>query len=163
MQLTLEQQAEIEDSLWVVNSALKKHGQSKNEDLRQSAILYMCLCRLRFNPSFNVKWTTYAYRNVYLFIKRTLIKEKEKQSFLVNSDYSDISNLIPCEDKFESIEADDNYLKSLCSNEEKVVVELKKQGFNGKEIAHELGCSTSKINCCLNKVRKKIKEYQREM
>lgn len=163
MQLTLEQQMEIEDSLWVVNSALKRQGQSKNEDLRQSAILYMCSCRLRFNPSLNVKWTTYAYRNVYLFIKRTLLKEKTKQSFIINSDYNDISNLIPCDDKIELIDADDDYLKKLCSKEEKVIIELKKQGFNGKEIAKRLGCSTSKINCCLHRVREKIREYQKQM
>ena len=92
-----------------------------------------------------------------------MIKEKAKQKVVINSDYNDISNLIPAEDKFDLIDADDNYLKKLCSQEEKVIIEFKKQGFNGKEIANKLGCSTSKINCCLHNVRQKIREYQREM
>ena len=163
MQLTLEQQEEVENSIWVVNTALKKQGQSMNEDLRQDAILYMCLCRLRFNPSLNVKWTTYAYRNVYLYIKRTLLKEKSKNGHIIKSDYNDISNLIPAEDKFDTIEGDDTYLRNLCSIEEKQVLELKKQGYNGREIATILNCSTSKVNCYLNKVKQRIKEYQKEM
>ena len=163
MQLTLEQQQEIENSLWVVNTALKRHGQSANEDLRQSAILYMCSCRLRFDPSLNVKWTTYAYRNVYLFIKRTLLKETRQNGYIINRDYNDISNLIPAEDKFDAIEGDETYLHNLCSLEEKEVLGLKKQGFNDKEIAEILNCNTSKVNYCVNKIRQKIKEYQKEM
>lgn len=163
MQLTLEQQEDIENSIWVVNTALKRQGQSTNEDLRQDAILYMCSCRLRFNPSLNVKWTTYAYRNVYLFIKRTLLKEKSKNGYIIKSDYNDISNLIPAEDKFDTIEGDDTYLQQLCSTEEKQVLELKRQGYNGREIAAILNCSTSKVNCYLNKVKQKVKEFQREM
>ena len=50
MQLTAIQQKEIEDSVWVVNTALKRQGLSCNEDLRQSAILYMCECLLRYDP-----------------------------------------------------------------------------------------------------------------
>ena len=42
--LTKEQQHTIENSIWVVNTALQKQGLSSDEDLRQSAILYMCKC-----------------------------------------------------------------------------------------------------------------------
>lgn len=160
MPLTIEEQVEIENSIWVVNTALKKQGQSKNEDLRQSAILYMCACRLRFNPDMNVKWTTFAYRNVYLFIKRTLLKDKTKQGYLIKTDYNDLSNLIPAEDKFDAIEGDDKYLQNLCNAEEQMIINYKKQGFNGREIAKKMNCSTSKVNCCLQKVRNKIREYQ---
>ena len=80
MQLTAIQQKEIEDSEWVVNTALKRQGLSCNEDLRQSAILYMCECLLRYDPTKGIKWTTFAYKNVYLFIKRTYKKENKRKS-----------------------------------------------------------------------------------
>ena len=39
--LTKEQQNIIENSIWVVNTALKKQGLQKDSDLRQNEILYL--------------------------------------------------------------------------------------------------------------------------
>ena len=68
MKLTNEQQKQIENSLWVVNTVLKKQGIDYNEDMRQSAIMYMCECLLRYDPDKGVKWTTYAYKNFIVVI-----------------------------------------------------------------------------------------------
>lgn len=39
-------------------------------DLKQEAALWLCKCAQRFDPARGVKWSTYAYRSVYLRIKR---------------------------------------------------------------------------------------------
>ena len=76
--LSDEQRDTIEDSVWVVNTVLKKQGLENDEDMRQSALLYMCKCIQRFDPSKNIKWTTFAYKNIYLFVKRNFKKQQEK-------------------------------------------------------------------------------------
>ena len=69
-----------------INTALKKQGLQENEDLRQSAILYMCKCLERFDPTKNIKWTTFAYKNIYLYIKREHNKEAAKQALLISTE-----------------------------------------------------------------------------
>lgn len=157
MQLTLEQQQEIENSIWVVNTALKKQGLSNNEDMRQSAILYMCSCITRFDPNRNIKWTTFAYRNVYLFIKRTNSKERKKSSIIVKEDFDELANFIVADNRdYGDAVGLSDCISSACSREEQVIINLKGQGFNNNEIANKLNCSTSKINGCLKRIREKI-------
>lgn len=157
MQLTLKQQQEIENSIWVVNTALKKQGLSNNEDMRQSAILYMCSCITRFDPTRNIKWTTFAYRNVYLFIKRTISKERKKASLIIKEDFDELANFIIADNRdYGDAVGLSDCIRTVCSSEEQIIVELKGQGFNNNEIAHKLHCSTSKINGCMKRIREKI-------
>src|SRR5574344_1642765 len=102
--LTAEQQNIIENSIWVVNTALKRQGLTYNKDLRQSAIVYMCECLTRFDPSRNIKWTTYAYKNVYLFIKRTHKKECLKCNMEIGDDVVNIDTTA------DPVEYDENIL-----------------------------------------------------
>jgi RNA polymerase sigma factor (sigma-70 family) len=154
MKLTTEQQQIIQDSVWVVNTALKKQGLSTDEDMRQSAILYMCKCLLRFDPSKNVKWTTYAYNNVYLYIMRVHKKEVQKKSRLVGEDLFAI--LHKDEDFNEEVVVLDQIL-GLCTPEEREVLELKRQGYKGAEIGQILGYTHSKVNSYLHEIREKAK------
>ena len=78
MTLTGEQQRIIEDSLWIVG-AVGKRLRVKDEDARSEAVLYMIQCLDRFDPSKGVKWETYAYKNVYLYMSRTMKTKQEKE------------------------------------------------------------------------------------
>lgn len=162
--LSLEQQNIIENSIWVVNTSLKRQGLQADEDLRQSAILYMCKCLERFDPSKDIKWTTYAYKSVFLFIRRTHGKEMKKRSIFVDDD---IFNLIepvasPLEEPImfnESKHIIDS-IKAVCSPEESKIIELKKQGYKVVEISQIMRCSTSKINGCMQSIKEKAKEME---
>lgn len=157
MQLTAIQQKEIEDSVWVVNTALKRQGLSCNEDLRQSAILYMCECLLRYDPTKGVKWTTFAYKNVYLFIKRTYKKENKRTQY--ECDCDDDLMLIgePIEPKQDTFIVGD--IMALCTPNEQKILMLKLQGYKHEEISIKLHCSISKINNYMQSIRAKTREF----
>ena len=88
--LSAEQQKIIEESLWVVNDVLKDLGLQGNEDLRQEANLYLCRCLERFNPSYNTKWTTYAYKNILMFVKLLNRRQATKQARCIDfTSYAD--------------------------------------------------------------------------
>lgn len=162
--LSLEQQEIIENSIWVVNTALKRQGLQADEDLRQSAILYMCKCLERFDPSKDIKWTTYAYKSVFLFIRRTHGKEIKKRSMFIDDD---IFNLVepvydPIDESIifnESKHIIDN-IKTVCSPEENQIIELKRQGYKVVEISSIMKCSTRKINGCMQSIKEKAREME---
>ena len=154
--LTPEQQNIIENSIWVVNSALKRQGLTHNEELRQSAIVYMCECLMRYDPSKNIKWTTYAYKNVYLFIKRTHKKEYLKCNMEKKDDVVNIDTTA------DPVEYDENILLvqnifSLCTPYERKILRLKMEGYKHGEISVILHCSISKINNYMQSIKEKTK------
>lgn len=154
--LTANQQSIIENSLWVVNTALKRQGLSCDEDLRQQAILYMCKCLQRFDQEKNIKWTTYAYKNVYLYIKRLHLKESYKPSFESGEDLMVIGEKItPIEPTFEDFTTKD--ILAVCSPIEREILHLKLSGYKYGEISNILNCSISKINKYMKDIREKAK------
>ena len=159
MQLTATQQKEIEDSEWVVNTALKRQGLSCNEDLRQSAILYMCECLLRYDPTKGIKWTTFAYKNVYLFIKRTHKKENKRTQY--ECDCDDDLMLIGGQQNQQNTFIIENIM-DLCTPNEKKILMLKLQGYKYGEISVKLHCSISKINNYMQSIRAKTMEFRYE-
>ena len=161
--LSKEQQDIIENSIWVVNTALKKQGLQSNNDLRQSAILYMCGCIQRFDPTRNIKWTTYAYKNVFLFIRRQHRKEMERASFLVDEDFFDIDPSIYTQEspqEFDFSRCRVEKIMKVCTDEEKNILKLKMQGYKCEEISQILHFSTSKINVCMQNIKKKAREIE---
>ena len=164
--LSLEQQSIIENSLWVVNTALKKQGLQKDEDLRQSAILYMCECLERFDNSKNVAWTTFAYKNVYLYIKRTANKQKVKNAAIIGCDIFDVPEAVatPLKENLEKETNDDlvNKIKSKCTKDEIKVIELKLQGYKGFEISKIMGWSTRKTNIFIKSIKEKAARVKNE-
>lgn len=162
--LSMEQQEIIENSLWVVNTALKRQGLQTDEDLRQMAILYMCKCLERFDPSKNIKWTTYAYKNVFLYIKRTHGKENKKRSMFVDDDIMDLQEpqKLPIDDPelFNESKYMVEQIKAVCSPEESQIIELKRQGYKVVEISSIMKCSTSKINGCMQSIKEKAREMK---
>jgi RNA polymerase sigma factor (sigma-70 family) len=157
MQLSPSQQKDIEDSLWVVNSALKQQSLSNNEDLRQSAILYMCKCRLRFNPQKHIMWTTFAYRNVYLYIKRTINKERKKQSKIIDKDIFEMEDYFKVDKPKVNSIISYKLIADACNEEDIKILNLMKQGYSQIEIAEKLNCSQSKIYKRFKAIKEKIK------
>ena len=155
MQLTAVQQKEIEDSEWVVNTALKRQHLSCNEDLRQSAMLYMCECLLRYDPTKGIKWTTFAYKNVYLYIKRTYKKEHKRTQYVCDDDLMLIEE--PIEPKQDTFIVEN--IMDLCTPNEKKILMLKLQGYKYGEISVKLHFSISKINNYMQSIRSKTMEF----
>lgn len=162
--LSEKQQKTIENSIWVVNTALKRQGLQSNEDLRQSAILYMCKCLERFDPNKNIKWTTYAYKNVFLFIRRTHNKEVKKMSVIVSDDIFNLRE--PLKQPLEETEAINqskyrlDEVKAICSAEERLIIDFKLKGLTAYEISTIIKCSTSRINSCMQSIKEKARSIK---
>lgn len=162
--LNVEQQTIIENSIWVVNTALKRQGLSADEDLRQSALLYMCSCLERFDASRGIKWTTFAYKNVYLYIKRVHKQNVDKRGAEISDET--VYALQAVELPLEAEKALDpniltiNELKRLCSPTERQIINYKLQGYKSAEISRKMGCSVSSVSRYMNSIRTKARELK---
>lgn len=162
--LSQEQRDIIENSIWVVNAALKNQGLQTDKDLKQSAILYMCKCLQNFDKDKHIKWTTYAYKNVYLYIKRTNGKKMLKQSYILNEDISNIKKALVCNDReidlFNANRIIIERIKSVCNEKELKVLELKLKGYKIAEISSMLHCSNTTVVNSMQKIRTKAQNLQ---
>lgn len=163
--LTAEQQNIIENSIWVVNTALKNQGLSlspKTEDLRQSAILYMCKVIQRYDPSRNIKWETFAYKNVFLFIKRQHLKEIKMENWEVDDEitYALQATELPLEqlELFDESKCMVEQIMNDCTPKERQYLTLKIQGYKGEEIASKMRVSQSFISKCRKNIVLKARE-----
>ena len=157
MALTGEQQRIIEDSLWIVG-AVGKRLRVKDEDVKSEAVLYLIRCLDRFDPSKGVKWETYAYKNVYLYMSRTLKLRQVKDRRTV-----EVEEFIctPAADNVEeevmrrlSVEAVFAALKP----KERDIAFLIAQGYSFSVIAEMRGCSHQAVSCMWKRIKKKIQE-----
>lgn len=157
--LSKEQQDIIENSLWVVNTALKRQGLQTDEDLRQSAILYMCRCLEKFDPSRNIKWTTFAYKNIYLYIKRVHRAELKKQFPLLTEETLCFIERKETTRVFEQALAEEEIavIKQGCTEDECKFIDLKIQGYKGAEIGEIMECSQGKVMCLRQSIKEKIR------
>lgn len=156
--LSVEQQNIIENSMWVVNAVLKKQGLSFSdnvEDLRQSATLCMCKAIQRFDPSLNVKWETFAYKTVYLHIKRENAKELKHLLWETKNETAYYSQ--PCP-SFENHNQEIEQILKLCTPQEKKYLKLKMEGFKRKEISEKMGVSKGVIRKFHENIIKKARE-----
>jgi len=156
-----EQRKMVEESIWVVNTALKKQGLECDKDLKQDALLCMCQCAERFDASKGIKWTTYAYKNVYLYIKRTHAKQNKKSAPLIKQDLFDMGDNI---DGIQGVNIydDPKYrldgFMGVCSKNEKALLKAKLRGYTLPEIAKQLNCSAEKVNITVKSIKEKARE-----
>ena len=147
--MTPQQQQTIIDSEWIVNTALKRQG-IISEDLKQDALLYMCKLVDRFDASFGVKWETYAYKNIYLYLKRQKLRQIK-----VNSRYcNEIIIGRVCEPNWEYIG-----LKMICDEKESELLDLKLKGYTNFEAQKIMKVSEKKVT----ELNRRIKEKAREV
>ena len=154
MKLTQQQQDEIERSLWIVNTALKKQNLERDKDLRQDAIIHLCKCITRFDPKQGVKWTTYAYKSTYLFIKRTHAKRAIKEDLC---DIEDMWEFIGDNGSSQDAKIFIEILKEQCSPLERKVLEYKLDGYYFNEIKRFLALKRTAIKNCKKSITEKAK------
>lgn len=164
MPLTDEQRKIIENSLWVVNTALKKQGLSNDEELRQEAILYMCKCLQRYSKMHMVKWTTYAYKNIFLYIKRVHADEMKRMNSEIITDIiedfylsEELKNDEICRSDREIFQ---DILKA-CSDDERNILIMKSNGYTYHEISDICNISISKVNSLIKEIKNKAKDIKK--
>lgn len=154
--LSAEQQEIVasEDSLKLVNSILKKLGIKNDEDLRQDAMYYLCKCIVRFDPEQGTKWTTYAYKNIMMYVKSTRKRQMQKQ--LHSIDFTSFAD--NTEDLVVSRPRPKVNLAFLnqCNAEERNILRLRYLGYKVHEIGAMYGCSRQYVSQRLKEIREKL-------
>ena len=144
--MTKEQQQMVLDSSWVVNTALQRLGVKHDEDLIQEGNFYLCKCSQNFNKEKNVLWSTYAYKSVYLYLKRVIKKRNET---LNKTSCIEKALEIPIFDEYEYINTNNDI-----DNE---ILRLKVEGYTIKEISKIVGCSLVVVSKRINSIKETIK------
>ena len=154
--LSAEQQKIVtsEDSLKLVNSILKKLGIKNDEDLRQDAMYYLCKCIVRFDPNKGTKWTTYAYKNVMMYVKS--IKKRQLQKQVHSIDFTSFA------DNTADLVVSKSHPKvsltflNQCDAEERNILRLRYLGYKVHEIGTMYGCSRQYVSQRLKEIREKL-------
>lgn len=158
--LSAEQQKLINDSLWIVNTVLKKFNLQRDEDMRQEAIVYLCSCVERFDQNRNVKWSTYAYSNIYWFIARRKQEEQEhvKNTMHLSALPDDMGDNLQSATRKINIDTVQllSEVATLCTPTEKHILYLKYKGYTTPEIAQIGNLTVAHTSYILTKIRKKI-------
>lgn len=161
--LSLEQQSIIKDSLWVVNRNLELLGLQRDEDLRQECNLFLCRCLEHFKPSKSTKFTTYAFKSVYLFI---LKYKKRNAKYTRNvSTFSDKGETFTAENQL-AVNPQHNIdnacllknLYAVCTPEEIEILELKRQGYKLVEIKAMTNRSVRQLSYIIGTIKQKARE-----
>lgn len=161
--LNSEQREMVESSVWVVNTALKRQGLERDKDLKQDALLYMCQCAERFDKTQGVKWTTYAYKNVYLFIKRTHAKEAKRLHATVNIGVYDLN-----EDAIAQFNENlydnptyklESFIKT-CNDQQKEILLKKLEGYTCPEIAVQINATHTQVTNRIRDIQQKARELE---
>lgn len=157
--LNKEQQEIIENSLWVVNAVLEAQKLQNDEDMRQIACLYLCKCIERFNPEYNVKWTTYAYKSVFLYIRRVYARQKKRENKIIVDEevYKTVRSPRDLEGEVHT-QILLTEIKSTCSEKEKEILKLLGEGYLQYEIAEMLQISRKEIHLFLERIRNNFKK-----
>lgn len=151
--LTNKQREIIEQSTWVVDTALKRLGY-KDNDLRQMGLCYMCRCMLSFDPDYGVKWTTYAFKSVYLYLKRTIKKENLRLNNIVEGDIYDFANFLEAKTNEEDRQLID-IIKTSCNETERCIIDLKMQGLTTTQIGKKMDLNNRKVLKNFYKIKQK--------
>ena len=161
MKLSNKEKEIIQNSLWVVNSALKSLKLERDKDLRQDCILYMCHCLKRYDKSKGVKWTTYAFKCITMYASRENAHRKQVDSHLV------FQGGTVGEEVAVITDSDDHYVKdflavlsSQLNDFDKQVLALKVKGYYLKEIATELQAPRHIVSESIHIIRTLAKELR---
>lgn len=154
--LSAEQQKIVssEDSLKLVNSILKKLGIRNDEDLRQDAMYYLCKCISRFDPEQGTKWTTYAYKNVMMYVKSTKKRQMQKQIHSIDfTSFADNTADLVISRQQPKVSL--TFLNQ-CNAEERNILRLRYLGYKVHEIGAMYGCSRQYVSQRLKEIREKL-------
>ena len=119
----------------------------------------MCTCLERYDESKHAKWTTYAYKSVYFYIKRLHNKE------IKTSNRQAPLDLAPALKDAEMIDESIiiiNKIKGRCEPVERQIIDLKLQGYDSKAIGAIIGCSNNTVIKHFRTVKEKAQEVAEE-
>lgn len=161
--LTEAQKQTIENSLWIVNSVLKKQGIEANADMRQLAEICLIESISRFDESKGVKWTTYAYKTVFLYIKRTYARDCKRENRLVSIEEIRVKgDSVHLTGEIERISDEKSELVQLALKTltplERRILSLKTQGYKQQEIKQKCKCPLKTIQEGFKAIKEKFKE-----
>ena len=161
--LTQDQQDKIINSEWVINSVLNKLGCLGNEDLKQSAWMYMCQCIQRFDSTKDVKWTTFAYKNILLYIKRMRSEQRKKDNMIIDEDAYDLVETYDIEENVshETMQKLRN-LYEVCNDDERRYMDLKVAGYKNHEVRVIAGWGKRKLYKNIKRIKEKAQEQIRQ-
>lgn len=161
--LTQEQKDMIMSAMWVVNTILKKYELSTDDDMRQNAILYLCKCARRFDTSKEVQWTTYAYRNLYFFVRRTYARQKLVEGrYIAQGEVGE--NIVDTADVDEQVSAQMTLEKiyNILTQRERAVFILAYKGLNFTEIGKELNITAERTRQIWKRIKYKARQFKGE-
>lgn len=148
----------IVSSLWVVNAVFEKLS-INDEDLKSNATLYLYKLADRYDSSKGVKFSTYAYNSLYLYVRTRWAKQKHKDSNVIVS--TTLLEIEPAKSYEDSVgnECMVEQIKSLCSERELKICELFLQGYKVVEIAKIVGIATPTAHHNIRELKEKVKAF----
>lgn len=139
--MNAEHTALVENNIGIVGACMKRL-KIRDEDLFQDACLQLCRCAEKFSPALNVKFSTYAFRCVYLFLLRQILAKHE---------YERKFSPVPIEqlnlqtDDTTALFCDVKGLLQCLSEKEQELVMLRIKGMTYREIAMKIGKSRAYV------------------
>lgn len=156
--LSEEQREFIEHNTWIVDAVLRKLGQSHNEDLRQEGLL--CLCKLVDKDIQHATWQTYAYKTIFLNLRRKVMQEQERK------DHTILTQEVKYYKEHNTKSRTDERLKEiyhLCTPQEQQLVRLYLEGYTTYEsAAREMGLYPMQAYRLMQSIKDKANERIRQ-
>ena len=136
----------------IISSIARKMTSDKElqKDLIQEGYVGLLKAKKNYNPTFGVKFLTYAYPYIKDHISRYYKKNKEQNVKLEEEMYDSINLDSVC---FDDV---DNFLEGCSEDTKKIVHLIVDEDKTYREIAEQLGYSKSKVSYILSKEKDKL-------
>lgn len=151
----------IQNSMWIVNTVLKEQKLQLDDDLRQDACLYLIKCYDRFDSSKGVKWSTYAYKSIYLYVLRVNAKNKAVEN---KCEHNEVPILNRADKDMEEQVATTFLLKEIrnfITPEEKKIFDLLYKGYSAKQISKMINKSYTYVLCLVKNIKWKASKLNK--
>lgn len=148
----------------------KHNAINMKDDLLQIGMLSLWRCCVKFDPTKNTKFSTYAYSAIYKSMSCALVRESKKIAYLVSLSKQVNSEAEECPITYEDViaspvniesqvEIDDlvDQLSFALGENTKKVIDMVRQGHRQVDIAKELDMTQAGVGKILKKFRKKLK------
>ena len=151
--LNEEQKQLVEENTWIVDAVLRKLKQSHNKDLRQEGLL--CLCMIADKDIQHARWQTYAYKTIFLNLRKQVMQEQERKSKTI------LTSEVKYYKEKHSAHTKDARIKEIydqCTPQEQELIELYLEGYTTYEsAAREMGIYPMQAYRIMQNIKNKIK------
>ena len=163
MDMEKQQQQLVEDNINLVYFVIQRYYPHliTDEDVVQVGMLGLCIAVVDYEPE-KGEFSTYACRKIRGRISYECRKRrKDRQANIMSLNYeinaddgaiTERGDLIVGDEDVDFVDISELYQKA--SPLERIILELKQQGLNSREIAKAIGGSEERVSCHLRKLRK---------